>query len=268
MTITSECIQPNSRSGKITKESLSYSVTYNVETDDKSDSPVDIAADFTYSVGDSFEGYPVTDIAITESQEDGFSWDVAITYGGENTDNPLDEPASYSISYSPTEVPVDFDINGDAILNSAGDPFNEICFSEEFRPVISVTKNFATYPAGLAENADRTVNSAAFLGFAAGTVRFVGISGNSQYNETIGTYYSVTIEFAIQPTWKKQILNQGFRELDGGELVMIQLDGKDISQPVPLKADGTKLPGNRSRVLKNCGSVMPASTTKSVSTRT
>jgi hypothetical protein len=101
--------------------------------------------------------------------------------------------------------------------------------------------NRATVPFSAAQDAKRTVSSSGVLGLAAGTVRYAGMSFQPQDHDTIGPYYSITIGLALAEDWKTRILNQGFRELDGGELKPIKKGGKDVSQPVLLDGAGKAL---------------------------
>lgn len=243
MAIVSTFIIPGTKTGKLNSESVSFTITYGVITDDVNDSAVDVAANFAFSVGDTYEGYLISDVGINESADDGFQFEVVLTYGGEATDNPLAEPAKYSIQYQQHEIPVEIDINGQAIVNSAGDQFQEILFKDDSRPIIRIQKNLAAFPSGIALQAKDKVNDAAFLGFAAGQVKFMTISGDPQTHQTIGEYYSVSIEFAVAPDWKKHVLDQGFRYInDDEEKTHILVDNKEISQPALLDGNGGVLP--------------------------
>jgi hypothetical protein len=196
--------------------------------------------------GGIYQGRRVASLSAAE-HDDGYSWLVDIGYSTTATDpteNPLTDPVKVSGSQSARQVPIEFDKDGNPILNTAGDPFQEILFAEDFDDTLQLTFNRAVVPFSAAQSAKRTTNSTPILGLAIGTVRYAGMSFQPQEHDVVGPYYSITIGLALAADWKKRILNQGFRELDNGELKPIKKGGKDVSQPVLLAIDGTALPEN------------------------
>lgn len=172
---------------------------------------------------------------------DGYSWLVDVGYKTSSIENPLNEPIKISGSQSARQVEIEFDRDGNPILNTAGDPFQEILFAEDFDDTLSLSFNRATVPYSASRKSKRTVSSTTVLGLEAGTVRYAGMSFQPQDHETIGLYYSITIGLALADDWKKRILNQGFREKVDGELKPIKKGGKDVSQPVLLDNAGKAL---------------------------
>lgn len=228
------------RSGSLTKDSASQKETWYVEVDDPTHEVEFILAAFV-APGGVYNGRLVEGLSAQESA-DGYSWLVDVTYSRSAIENPLDKPLKISGSQSAKQVPVEFDQNGDPILNSAGDPFQEILFAEDFDDTLQLTFNSATIPFAASQAAKKTTNSAAILGLAVGTVRYAGMSFQPQDHETLGTYYTVTIGLALADDWKTRLLDQGFREVDAdGELVPIQVGGKDASQPLLLDGAGERL---------------------------
>lgn len=251
MAITSVIQKPGTRSAKTARKSIEFSDQFQIETDDPSDNQITVITHFQsigYKPGNLINGYRIKSVDYSDN-EDGATWLATVNYGldsesSQQSANPLNDPPKYSISGQSVPLPVDFDSSGNAIVNSAGDPFQELQFIEDERDIIQITKNFATYPSGLAKQARRKVNSGNFLGFGPKEVRYKGMSGSSSYDPTIGVYYTVTVEFETAPSWERELLDQGFRELDGGELKQIKVDGETISQPVPLDGSGGKLAAN------------------------
>ena len=192
--------------------------------------------------GGVFGGRLVDGLSAAESK-DGYSWEVAINYAASATENPLAEPLRISGSQSATQVPVEFDRNGQPILNTAGDPFNEILFAEDFDDTLQLSYNVATVPFTASQRAKRSVSSGTVLGLPAGSVRYAGMSFQPQDHETLGIFYTITINLALAEDWRSRILNQGFRELDDeGELTPVMVGEMAASQPVLLDNDGKKLP--------------------------
>lgn len=228
------------RNGSITKDAAAQKETWYVEVDDPTHEVEFILAAFAQP-GTVYAGRLVEGLSAQESA-DGYSWLVDVSYTKSAIENPLDEPLKVSGSQSAKQVPVEFDRDGDPILNTAGDPFQEILFAEDFDDTLQLTFNTAAIPFAAAQAAKKTVSSAAVLGLPAGTVRYAGMSFQPQDHETLGTYYTITINLALADDWKTRLLNQGFRELnDDGDLVAMKVDGQPASQPLLLDNAGKRL---------------------------
>ena len=238
----------------------SYTRVFEVLSDDFADGPITVAAAVGLGLGNTYQsgndvdlGAFVQDIEAREverGQEIGL-WNVTVQYGGvdptqggENADgNPLNKPIEVRWGSERYERVVDEDINGDPIVNSAGDPFDPPLVIDDSRPVLQITRNEATFDAGLADAYKDTINSEPWRGNDAKTWKVAEITGKREFHAEFGYYYVVDYEFHFRPeTWTKRVLNQGMRAKSGSTRKAIATsDGTPISTPVPLDAAGAAL---------------------------
>jgi hypothetical protein len=238
---------PGNRSGSVSlsdKVTSTAVVRFAVETDDSSHDADYVLLNVPWQVGDSYNGYRINNVSVTESSEDGQTWVADVTYGGESLpDNPLTLPATYSVQYQDIEIPIEFDAAGNPIVNTAGDPFAEAATLHDATPLYVIKKNFAAYPSAIFNALRRTVNATSFLGVAPGEARFAGGSSDLENDDTWGPYWPSSFQFAVAVgDWQLHLLNQGFRELVGGQRRLILINGHPVDQPVLLAASGAALP--------------------------
>lgn len=212
-------------------------------------------------------GVWLNSIEATDEDEDGKSWIVSLGYkqvdwagqaggsgGGSDAAgfvaNPLNIPPSVRWSSESEELACTHDRNGNPIRNSAGDPFDPPLAIPVSTPVATVTRNLATFDPTWIDAFKDHVNSTAWMGFPANTVLCKDIGADRQYDADFGYYWAVTYEFAfrpiwvdgsiiIQPGWSTQVLSAGLRQLVGGAVKQILIDGAPTSSPVALKSDGS-----------------------------
>jgi hypothetical protein len=179
--------------------------------------------------------------------KDMFNWVVTANYDSsfELTENPLFQPAAISWDGENFEEVAIFDRDGKAILNSAGDPFENL-FRERTRRVVSIVKNVSAVPDWII-NSEDAVNSAAFLvdGFSIpigkaklGAPRLGPwqLRNNTRFREM-----SMTMKLN-KDGWTSQPLDAGFRYKDGNDRKIItNTDGTLPTSPVCLNGSGAVL---------------------------
>lgn len=180
---------------------------------------------------------------------EGFAnWTVTEEYDStfEITENPLFEPAQIEWDGENFEEVVIYDRNGDAVLNAAGDPFENL-MRERGRRVVTVRKNISAVPTWII-NAEDAVNSIAFTldGFSIPANKAkLGAPKLGPWQSRNGTRYrEMTMQIKLNKDgWNAQPMEVGFRYRDGtGKLVKaVSEDGTDPTNPVCLQADGTLL---------------------------
>ena len=172
-------------------------------------------------------------------------WTVTAEYTTERelAENPLFEPAQIEWDGENFEEVALYDNTGDAILNSAGDPF-EAVMRERTRRIVSVVKNIGNVPDWII-NSEDAVNSAAFQldGFTIPTGKAkLGAPRLGKWQTRNGVRYremSMSIKLN-KDGWNLQPLDAGFRYRNGSsELIRATSDdGTDVSQPVCLNGSG------------------------------
>lgn len=207
----------------------------------------DKAAPLTILTHDT--GAFVTSTTATCATEDGLQWEVEVEYGPYDASiwpqNPLDHPVKVSWNFAKFEQVAFRDINGKAIVNSAGDYFDPPVTIDDSRPIVKIVRNEATFDPVLAKTYKDSTNTDTFLGQDPYTWKISDIQGDLEYNMDCGTpdgfYYVVTYELEFNPdTWKKLILDQGMRGLDGSGKFTQFLDdkGQPVSDPVLMDGNG------------------------------
>ena len=164
---------------------------------------------------------------------------------GEST-NPLDEPPGISWSFEQFMQQLDTDLAGNAIVNSAGDPFEPRIEVPISRPVLSYTRNEAAFRSGLAReflggvSGRSAINSDCFFGWEPKTVKIRNMSATRQYAGDF-SFDQVSYEFVFDgANWDASPLDVGYRERRGDELVLIRdPQGQPVTDPANLTDKGT-----------------------------
>lgn len=239
-----------------------YTRVYRVQTDDPSTDALTVrtasglpSIGNTYSVGSVHDyGAFVQSIEASEETEDGKSWIVTVEYGpydaGQFPSNPVQWPLRVSFSQQKYELAVGQDRNGNAILNSAKDPYKDPVTIDQSRTIITAVRNepIASFDLTLAESYYDKVNSATWNGFTARTVKLDSITTSQpQYDSNNQIYYfEVTYTFAVKrDKWNSKILDSGFNELDSSSPARQQpvrdAQGQPVTEAVPLDGSGHRL---------------------------
>lgn len=173
--------------------------------------------------------------------------------------HPTHEKAIPRWNVIATEEPVDFDIYGAPIVNSAGEAPDPPLLETFYDMVLTVERNESDYDPIAAHPWHGAVNTDLFLGFAAGTAKCVRYTADLVRN--VYTYYQVSYEFhfrVLPVAWQRRLLDRGFRELtgtddDGRPVYTNATDaaGKTISEPILLDGAGRKLTTDGAAVYKN-----------------
>jgi hypothetical protein len=175
-------------------------------------------------------------------------WLVTVEYSSEKDiqPNPLNDPVRFNWTGEGFQRPLEKDRNGEAVLNSAGDPFDPAIMRDDNRPVVHAVANVAVVPVAALNYRD-VVNSDAFtiqgISIAAGKakIRWIDVSDLQERNGV--EYYTLSCSVHLNKDgWNFKPLDQGYREKDGTDRKPI-LDafGKAVTQPVLLDGSGAKL---------------------------
>lgn len=174
----------------------------------------------------------------------------------ESAEDPLIKKPEISWLSAVTNEPIDRDIEGYAIMNSAGEAFDPPITREVYDLVLRYVRNERNFNPRNASEYEGAINSDSFLGLAEGMVMCTVFDGQKIYDETRGDYYQVTYEFQIRyDGWKRKIFDKGFGEYlgkneDGSPDWKEFLDenGHKLSEPAYLDGNGRRLPGETNLV--------------------
>lgn len=182
-----------------------------------------------------------------------FVWYVTASYTteAEREENPLADPPIIEWDTDTRMEPFYFDNSGDAILNSAGDYFEDTVKDEISFWSVSVTVNLANVPSWInlyrdAVNSDNIFIDGVPINAGMAKIKKIKIGKWQQRNDI--WFREVSMGIKIQDDWTKKVINQGLRCFipsvlgDGMALVRcVDSAGKPATRPMLLKPDGTQM---------------------------
>jgi hypothetical protein len=191
-------------------------------------------------------------------------WDVTVEYSYSASDPPTPENPTIwdvDVSIETQEVTENIyhDAAGEALVNSAGQPFEEGVAQSFYDEKVTVGFNATsaslnTRIAALRAARGKINDSATTItvagvavSYAAYTLKLIDVKCNPVYGDI--TYWRVELIFSYRAAvdeegnaigWKRNILDQGKYELDGdGELVpILDANNEPITEPVYLDGEG------------------------------
>lgn len=233
--------------------SRTYQVDVTSETADDAQTVL-TATDGTTSIPAILDLFKAASTAKARSKKaerlngDPYTYTVTVDYSskGEDEDsleNPLAKPTQYAYSDESFQEPYFRDVDGVAIVNSAGEPFANLPQRDRSNGIITITRNVTSFDDGAAEAKRNTINSAAEtingVQYAARTLRIKSINGSGPREENGISHWTETTTIAKKlDTWDHFLEDRGLNELDAGELVSVKdKEGEPVVLPWPL--DGT-----------------------------
>jgi hypothetical protein len=194
--------------------------------------------------------------------DESYVFDVTVEYNddysGEDPDepedgNPLNRPVVIRGGFAEYDQVMVVDVNGGLIRNKAKDYFDPPVTRKGGAMRFSMTKNYASLNLPFLKQYKNAINSDTWFGQAPETVRIANITFDRSVESwkvddttTIKVViWQHTFEFELAEdsigdgTWRKYVLNQGFKHLVGGLLLpLYDIDGNRISEPKLLTAAG------------------------------
>jgi hypothetical protein len=191
---------------------------------------------------------------------DALGWIVTVEYGpysalwagGGPKQNPLFQPIDVKWSMRSQEKACDIDINGNAVINTAGDPYDPPLMRDEPRPVLSIVRNEGTWNQSLQVQYFQAVASDPFAGYQPLMSRVLDISSESKFHQDAGWYYQASYEFEFRPPlsssngqngYRDTVINQGMRVFatanNPASKYHYTLKGVPVTEPVLINKDGT-----------------------------
>jgi hypothetical protein len=237
-----------------------YSRVFRVRTDDRFTEAFSIMS--SASIPQIGSTYP-NDIRATcrrvRPTNEGFSpyiWIVHCSYSTEQStqpsDNPLNDPVRITWGTESYSNVLMEDRDGNAIVNSAGDPFHEGGVEEqEEYAVARITKNVSSVPSWIWQYRRSTNNSGITIdGLSVGTevarMRRISLSDVQIRNDIAFRVFGMEIALN-EDKWTHKVLDRGFNELHPAtgdrkkRRIKNAADMTDVTSPVLLNGSGTKL---------------------------
>lgn len=242
------------RKGKLAeRRDRSFTRTYLVTTNDRQDGPLTVAAelpnigDFYVTTNESDFGARVSAIDIDTVDSNPFLWRATVEYSNRQREDhdepepedPTDRDPIYAIRFDKHDVPVTGPYSTvdpgnvsatTSLTNSKKQPYNPPPTREELRPVITITVNDHNLDLLKINAMQDCVNSAAFAGFPAKTLK-LNVTGITEQFENGIRYWEKTYELAHRrQTWDLFLLDHGtIPDKEGNFKEVLLLNGSETT---------------------------------------
>ena len=240
------------RSASNEKGMRKYSRAFRLETTSQMDGPYAVGSDANLPAIGSLHPEDSNAWCVSlrvENSNPWKGWTVTAEYTSEReiTEDPTAEPAAITWSSEQFQRPVIYDNSGNAVVNSAGDPFDPPVMMDDSRPVVTISKNLAVVPAWILAYQD-AVNSDAFyvdgITVGAGLAKVQSVTvGEVQRRNNISFRVVNLVIHLERNGWLVEAQDVGFRELGygGRQNILNDVDSERPSAPVPLDGAGAHI---------------------------
>jgi hypothetical protein len=235
-----------------------YRRLFQAHTNNKGDGPVLVRAGLGISIWSSYQSYLTGEldgaslcnkIECEQAEDSPFLWRVTVSYSTEVTEqaqqaeDPLQEPKDISWDTESYQKAVEQDRAGNAICNSALDPFDPPPTIDDSRLTLTIERNEAIDNPTRMKDYQDAVNSDTFYGFPAGEWKVAQMSCKRQYRNNVFFWRWVYKFHHRVEGWKLKLLDAGYRTWtlpDGWKDILSK--GVPIQQPALLDGTGKQLP--------------------------
>lgn len=256
-----ELVRGRRSAGKDSMWRRTYSKTWRVRTDNAADDgpkilgAVDPSSGLAVpSIGSTFYststnkdlGAFVQSLDAQEENEDGLSWLVTAQYGPYDASmfgaDPVAWPIKVVFTGQMREQIIYYDQAGDAIVNSAGEGYDDPITIDDPRYTMTITRNelCSTFDLSLASDFGGTTNLNAWNGFGAKKCKMGIITTGDPTLDSNNQVYFYVVTYPVEINrdgWARKLLDRGFNALSGGVLSPILIKGQKPDDPPLL--DGT-----------------------------
>lgn len=192
------------------------------------------------------------EVSFSQDSSAPCKWDIEATYSSEllkqadqtNVTDPSERPAKIKWKAQQYRRAISEDLDGNAIVNSAGDYFDPPPEIDSSHWVATIEKNVPAVPTFILSYTD-AVNSDSFTiqGMTVNekVAKIVDIDISDRQTEGDFNFYVFTYSLEFRPeTWRLKVLDQGFRYDDAGDIKQIT-DSSTPPRPItsPKLLDGS-----------------------------
>lgn len=211
--ILSNDLDYEGRSGSKNLKNLTrkYTARHTVLTDDEADDQSVILAAFT--LGDPYSPDPgavLTEVSARQDPQSTTTWRVDLTYDSQAEDiteqfeDPLDRSTTWQYRMENVQSPIQDDLDGTTVANSAGDPYLPPVTLEQPLLKITAIKNWPTLDMPYILGQVDQINDAPWLGFPKYGVKLDTIQPSDSQYDNGTTYYAYTYNFTVKTKWINQ----------------------------------------------------------------
>lgn len=254
-------------SGSVLQQGRDHDEVYDVETSTHTDN-ADVARLAVPSLGSVYNVQGIVDISrrvtsIKATARTPTLWEVAVHWskpqstsgsGADGEIHPLNRPVERSFGFVSANEPIDHDFTNKPIENTVGEPFDPPVVFDNAEMRWTFVRNEESIDLDLHLLYMNVTNSDPFAGASIGRCLMRPITAESAFEvfqEEDVHFFRVTYTIDVRrPTtgtdtdklWHKRILNAGFKEKKGENIVLALDDsGKAETQPVKLDENGVRL---------------------------
>jgi hypothetical protein len=198
-----------------------------------------------------------------------YTWYVQCDYSSQvpiiTNPDPTARPPLASASYQQKNEPVWIDLDGNKILNSAFDVFDQVIERQTSRMRLEIVQNYSAIDFAYSDWNDYTdtTNNAEWFGFPQYSCKLDGISISQLKEENLIQYYEVkfTVNIDLVNLWyPTQILDMGFIGIPIGEtyaVTFLDRNGTPKAKSTLLDGLAGELPDDSEPVYKNYALYLP-----------
>ncbi len=173
----------------------------------------------------------------------------------DESEDPTTDSAEISFASVTTQEPIEADIDGRPIQNTAGDPIKGVT-ADVSDLTCTISKRLRNFDPTSIYTYTSSVNSQPFLGFPAGTAKITSIAA-TRVVENDSAYFKVTVQIQFRKPYRDTTNEEAWqaRTQNMGRYVLADVDGKEkrvpatigksgiaTTQPINLDQSGKKLP--------------------------
>lgn len=246
MTVIYKGEEPTARKANNTRGVRTYSRSFEFETTDRNNDAWDVGSHASAPrIGDVF--HDAWCFSVTPRCVKGWKiWMLDAEYSSERelATDPTADPAIVTVGTEQFQKEADYDKDGYAIVNSAGDPFDPKYMMDDSRRVVRIKKNMSGHPSWILNYQD-TVNSDSFtvkgVTYTAGQGKVQNVDiGETQTRNGV-PFVVVSLEIHLQRDgWKLVCPDVGFRQIENTtQRSNIINDGDSLQPTAPVPLDGS-----------------------------
>ena len=180
-----------------------------------------------------------------------FAWVVSVDYTTERQrdENPFADPAVIEWNTDTTQETFAYDVNVDAILNAAGDPYEEQVKDDVSYWTVTITKNLPYVPLWINSYRDAVNSDNVYIDgvpITAGMAKIKSIKISKWQTRGDYQYRELNLTIKIKDDWQKHLLENGLTQIvtvDGTSyrFACANDDGTHATKPKCLAADGSQI---------------------------
>jgi len=231
-----------------------YTRVFRVETNSNFDTAVEATFTGTPKIGDRFPEDNQAFCQNVRADQEAFSpriWIVTASYSTEQelAANPLVDPTEFTWDTEQFQKPVVIDLDGKAIVNSAGHFYDPPFERDDSRLSVTMTRNVLSIPPWFLSIED-ALNSEPVtidgLNVPIKRAKIQKVTAGKQEFRNLTGFRRISATIHIQRlTWQLEAQDVGLMEIhptvDTKRIAILDDDGNPVSIPVPLDGNGKRL---------------------------